>query len=759
MPAFERIGQERPTPNPHVALVYEPKRARLLVAVDDARHDATEVWEHLPEGGWTRIVAGAVPRPSEEIRIAGPPVAWVEPDGEVVIARIAPDGLRTFRAHSPTEVTFLPFSFGDSVNWVPEAHAAWIAKVNAPVVLICSDNEAQAYLIRDGAIVAVGDAPYVHAFAPVHDAGMAVGYDIHGTLWAFDGSDFFEVEEDPKLHGLAWYAPLDTIVSLRPAGDHKMVLASWQEEGFVDIEPEIAATTYRSGGRLAITDDLRIVYYGGQDFEKGLALTSSALVSAPGGRVLERDDASGPRLGRYTTAITTRSRLVLADHSSLTLWTPDSTTGWKQIGKVEGPDVGDDRNVNFAGNDDTVFVLDGKGALLGARDGEPFRVIAKPDGGPGPRYSGRVALAWDSPSSRLVVFGDTDCNATWIADDAAFLEIRPKNPPPHGVGSMVSTNDGAYLLVQGEIHRFSDRRWTCVAPAVPGNRLFWDPKRDRLMTAGWDKAAKKEALWVIAADGVPRVAAHFPPGKRSERAFVGVDPAFDRLLLLDETDRFALPLATIEVDSHGMPKDEKPMSARRLASPPPGWTRPALHVTAGEKIEPPQLETRGELRAILPAHPDVLPLPPGYIAIAISETRWWEKSDKSERPWELGGGGTYGRLVREGEIDAKRTALVRDGEDGARALIFEPYVELDRAHAEEVDTLPGPSYRWSWLSKLGGYPHFVQDDPTKNWQGPPLRFVGQIGGAVLGVGDAGYLFIWIEASGDSPAVYVVSQSH
>lgn len=144
------------------------------------------------------------------------------------------------------------------------------------------------------------------------------------------------------------------------------------------------------------------------------------------------------------------------------------------------------------------------------------------------------------------------------------------------------------------------------------------------------------------------------------------------------------------------------------------------------------------------------------MAIAISETRWWEGG--GDKPWELGGGGVYGRLVAEHEIDTRSRALVVAG-DHARALLLEPYVELDRAHVEEVDTPSGPAYRWAWLSKLGGYPRFVQGDPTAAWRGRPLRFVGQIGGSILSVGDAGYLFLWLEESGDRPTVHVVTQSH
>ncbi|MBK8213484.1 MAG: hypothetical protein IPK71_06980 [Myxococcales bacterium] len=764
---FERTVPERPPPNVRVALAFEPKYDRLLLACDDARREATEVWELRDEGGFTRIVAGAVPHPSEEeARIEGPPVAWLAPSGEVTIARIARDGLRTFRPSAPHHVTFLPFDFGDAVAWVPEAHAAWIAKIDAAVVLVCSSNEANAYVVRDGVITDAGVAPYLHAFAPVEDAGVAVGYDIDGTLWAFDGEAFYEVAEDGKLHGLAWYPPLSTIVSLRPAGEDRLVLAAWQDEGFVDVEPEIATTTYRSGGRLAVTRDLRIVYYGGQDFEKQGSPTSSALVSAPGGTTMERDDLAGPRFGEYVTGITTRTRLVVADHSSRTWWTPEGTSAWRPIAKVEAGNVTDARYLNFAASDTALFVLDGKGALLSAADGGTFLEIAPANGGPGPRYSGRVGFAWDAPSSRVVVFGDTECNTTWVAGTSTggFLELRPKTPPPHGVGSMVSTDAGVYLLVDSELHRLVDLQWACVASAVPGHILLWDPARDRLMTVGWDHDTKKDALWVIDAAGLPHRVANLPGNKRfasarSGGALIAVDPANDRVLVIDDTDVLALALGSVDVEARGLPRSEKSMPARRLSTPPPAWTRPALHVSLGKEMATPAIDVKGELRAILPAHPEVLPLPKGFVAIAISETEWWNGS--GDKPWELGGGGVYGRLIAEGELDGESTALVVVSEGRARALSLERYVEVDVAHVAEVDTPPGPSYRWARGSKLGGYPRFVQDDPTKRHEGPPLRFVGQIGGKILPVGDAGYLFVWIdEVEGASrPQVYVVSQSH
>lgn len=523
---LRRLLPERPPASRHVALVFERRYQRVLLVAEDAGQLGIEVWA-LEAPGFSRIASNLLPAASEEAPRLGPPVAWIEPtSGEAVIGRIAEDGLRTIRLASPSEVSFHPHAFGG--GWVPEAHGVFHPKLGVPVLLVCGSNDAKIFAVRPDALVLLGEARYLHAFALVESEGVPMGYDVSGTLFVFDGARFSRVGAARGLEGLAWHPGLEAIVSLRPARDGTMLLAAWTGRGgFEDSQPAIRASKHRNGGRLVVTDDLRIVHFGGQDFDKGGAPTNASLISEPGGAVLRSDDAALPRIGRYTSAITTPARLVLADHSSVTIatWKPGSPTELEEIAWVPkvaheaGPAL-DDRCINFAASDDRVLLLDRAGTLWSAGRGAAFSRVAPAIPGPGGHYAHAVAMAWDEPSRALVVFGGVESNSTWLWEDGAecFVELRPPAPPPHGVASIVSTPRGVYLLSAGELYRFSDRAWHCVATDLPGHRLFIDPGRERLLVGGFDQEARKDALFVVEEGGTAKCVAHLPSGARSGSA-------------------------------------------------------------------------------------------------------------------------------------------------------------------------------------------------------------------------------------------------
>ena len=643
------------------------------------------------------------------------------------------------------------------------------------MLLVCGADDAKAFAVESGPLVALAAAPHLRAFAVDEGRGVALGYDVHGTLFAFDGERFVEVLKDRRLHGLAWHPELGAVVTLL-SGPARMSLAMVSGDRLVDVRPAIASTTYRSGGRLGVTGDRRIVYFGGQDFDRSGRPTNASLVSDPGGTLLRSDDLGDdvrPVLGADTTSITTASRIALANHSTLEVLTPSRESAWREVAeRVEqdfspgatGPAI-DSRYVNFAASDERVFLLDAKGALWTAATGQHYVTIAKPEPGPGSHYAHRVALAWDPPSQRVIVFGGIESNSTWVASEHThgFLEIRVALPPPHGIGSMVSTPLGAYLLVDGELHRFDQGGWVAVAAGLPGYHLFHDPRRERLLVGGWDHAAKQDALWVIDAGGVPRVAAHLPAEHRlgtenSGGVVAALDPAHDRFLIFSERDAFVLPLAAIEVASRGLPTKPLGLPRQRLATAPPAWTRPAARLVAGAEVRAPRITLEGELIAIVPAHPEALPLPVGIVALAISESREWWKSSQQES-WKIGGqgGGYHARFVGRGELPEPVTGVIVSA-GTARALRVEAYREVAPDRALQVDSQPDGIDANAWGSKLGGFPRYIQADPTACWEGAPLRFAVQLSSDLVSVADVGKLYVWISEE-PSPRAYVVMQSH
>ncbi len=722
MPSWKRITRERPPATQQAALVVEPASGRvLLAAVDEAPRGKdegrTQEWE-LAEDGWSCRRRGLFPGPT---RYHGPPVAWAEA-GRVAIGRLAENGLHTLDGDRAA------LHEGPFPSWMAEAHATFCPALGKPLLVVCPESDASAFAIDGPVLVPLGAAPYIHALT-VDAEGRAVGYDIDGTLHAFDGTTWSAIGRGPRMmQGLAFHPKLERLVTLCPTGDEGMALAAWDDTQFVWVEPNVVASTFRNGGRLAVTPDGGVVYFGGQDFDaRRGGPTNGSLRAAPGGTELRPDDVASPPPPRQSVAITT-DRTLFANASSGEIVDSD----WKSV--CEPHRSLDSRCVHFAASPSQLFELDGDGVLHAAPHRGAFVPVAVCKALAG-RASKRLAIAWDPPSGEVVAFGGPDDNATWVTRlaDGAIDEVRPPAPPPHGVGTMASTPSGVFLLVQGELYRWTERRWECVANDVPGTTLLFDARRTRLFSAGRDGATSR--IWAIDRTARATPVVDGPAGARFGDAIVAIDPAGDRVLVLGERDLYAVPLSELE-GAEGMPLSPCTPATARHASPPPDMFRRAIKLVRGEETSAPPLGLEGDLVAILPARQE-MPLPPGVAAIAVSMTPRWHET--SAEPWRLGGGGVFAKLVLASELADPRTIL---GEgDVACSLLEEAYVEIDPEHVEEVDSPPHGTSGWVFGSKLGGYPRFAQGDPRDEWKGAPLRFVAQISTDLF---DQGTLFVFVD---------------
>ncbi len=403
--------------------------------------------------------------------------------------------------------------------------------------------------------------------------------------------------------------------------------------------------------------------------------------------------------------------------------------------------------MNFAAWGDEVWLLDAEGGVWRGTAGGRLRYVASGEGGPGGRYAGRVGLGWNPLEQHLIAVGGPDRNDTWAFFDGRWTEVRAETAPPHGTGSVATTSVGLYLLVDGSLWRLVANRWVCVGLDVPGHTLHHDGRG--LVTYGhsWGDTGQPSTagVWQLTRDGPVQITDELP-GLRSS-GDVGLDGASSTMFAWDDQRTFALKLPEA---TPWLPTEEVEGAPTRPTEPPPDWTRPAAQLVPGEPTSLPDLDLPG-LLAVLPADPDVLPLPAGVTGLAIGEDdAIW--SDRDARPWELGGGGYPARLLTEPVAGV----VAVHGEP--KRLSYSRYTELDPDHELDVDTPPGNTADRAWGSKVGGYPRPIQGDPDEGWTGPPIRFVAQLAADLVSVGDVGSLYVYVTDE-PTPRVLVTSQSH
>lgn len=754
-----RVSGRRPTFEQSGTLLVEPATERLLWL------DRGEAWAMGSERTWARLDL-AIPD-DDAIESDAPVVAWTTTSGHAVVGRFTADALRVHAVAAPEAGQSFPFPKPDES--IGEAFA--FVHDDTVHVHLSTSNEGRTYALRGDAFVKVTDGPYLLDIAYDPAQRRAVAYDVRRTVHTFDGRTWSEsgrVDFEPQ--SLAWHPDQQSVVTFRASSGDGMTLQRIDGQRCTPVDPEVTAPAYRNGGELAVGTDGTVVFFGGQDFDKGGSPTDETFVASPGQAQMSsdmRDDP--PPMGGYDTLVTTTQRLVHVNHSKVEITT--HTDGvWSNFAELplsreDMPyAVRDDRFVNFTAWGEHVWMLDAEGGLWEApRNGE-FRSLPGTGGGPGGRYSNRISLAYDVERDRVISFGGIDRNDTWAYDRRTqrWEELRPSHPPPLGIAAAVTTDSGIYALADGELWWFAADRWSCVGADVPGTTLAFDPKRSRLLLLGWSRGDddQREAVWTWEGDRARELTAlptdvHIVQPYQSG-AYAAVDPDSDRLLVMGQTEgTFALPLDTLSPGALPTQPIEPP--TKRLATPPANWTRPAMALTRSEqrlsRVPKLGVKIEGTLVAVVQGDDVAMPLPAGYGAIALSAIDNWYEDTERYQPWLLGGGGYYATLIPTSATDA--SFIVEDGV--AYALVCDAFTEVDPEHVLEVDTPSGNALALAYGSKLGGYPNLIQDDPTESWDGAPLKFAFQLTGSLYEVGDWGSTYVWIS---ESPARgYAIMQSH
>lgn len=117
--------------------------------------------------------------------------------------------------------------------------------------------------------------------------------------------------------------------------------------------------------------------------------------------------------------------------------------------------------------------------------------------------------------------------------------------------------------------------------------------------------------------------------------------------------------------------------------------------------------------------------------------------DDEDSGWDLGGTATQVVLLPAG---TSVKGLVHDTKRGGLVpFTLLPFDEIDPEREEEFDTLPGNVHERAYLTKVGGYPRFIQEDIQSTCPRckSPLRFAAQLSSDTSTFGDAGRLYVFL----------------
>jgi hypothetical protein len=464
--------------------------------------------------------------------------------------------------------------------------------------------------------------------------------------------------------------------------------------------------------------------------------------------------------------------LVVVDHNTQRV-SRQTGSGWETVvepgcgGFSEASHaVVDYRYVNFAASDEAMYMHDAQGGLWRAVPGGRWEQVAPPVEGPEPRYSRRVALAWDRPTERLVLFGSPEQNDTWVYEEGAWREFDDERRPAKGIASIAATDRGTYLLAGHDLWRLTDHRWECVGsdPEWQPRGLLWDPTRDRLITFGpsWEGAEVltwEDRAWRQIATGPAETQICETMSGMSAEA--GIDPAGDRLLLLHADMDWELDLGRLDLPSAALPTD--PVEPQAATGPAPEddlTTAYAIEMTEGEAVAGDEVPVdliipEGWLLVALIPRVDGGPIPEPYTGLAVLYVEDpWAGDDE---PWRLDGGGIEVRML-QGETPP---FLVSGYQNKVGVLSPAEFVEFSELPPEQRDQYNSPGGGADEMangSKLGGYPRYIQGEPRGLLDRPDLSFLGQLGPEIFDClfGDAGSAYLYIGKDGETGAVV---QSH
>lgn len=664
--SWNRI-EGRPPAAFHGTLVWSSRRERmLLVAIDDDTQ-CLDVWG-LSASGWRKEETGLLPMPAGS-RGYDPALAWAEPDGSVVVARVVPGGvlLTTLGEEGSSILTVDLPEGGDRPS------AAWDPSAGHVVLCVPVSNESRVYSIdrRAGTIEALPDAPRLDRITSGPSSLFGIGTDrARGwcvVLYERDRSGRWEKIGEPGglSDGLAWYAPGGGVAGFLPANDSVMRLRVWTGSSF-DPRPEIEMP-FTNGGALATSPRGQVVFFGGQDFDAGGSNSNDTWANQPDGRGAPKKlEGNIPPLGRYDTLFTVSDRLAVANHGSCAVlaasdegWLP-LVAGIPRAARNQESGRFDDRQENFAAWGDEVWMLDASGGLWHARHGGEWSPL-EVDGEDGPEgyYSRRVAMAWDPLGERLVLQGGQKADGwAYRPADNRWTELEGQKPK-RGYGPAVSTPQGVFALIGRRLWHLAGDDWTQVGKkTIDGSALLFDAKQTRLVVVG------RKGVFAIGEKGEPLPVAD-APGRIEEETPIGLDPAGDRIVTYGRRGNGceALSLTELELGS-GLPIVGRAGPSRKK-------------MARAEKKEAPRTAVRR------------------FELIADGSSKFWEIAVQgAEHTVRYGKIGAKGQSKSKSFADAE--AAQKDAEKLIRQKTKKGYLEIEAAEA----TPEGPELPESAAAQL-----------------------------------------------------------
>lgn len=762
------------TANGHSSMVYDERRDQLLLVIPQ---DGVEVWGWTGSG-WDKVAEGLMPdAPSSRPLVAfglGDTHVFMPGDGQLRVGRLTEPG--------ETQTLEVP----ELERWgYNHGTAAFDAEAGCFLIHVTDYEGGATYSFDGEGIDKLVNGPALMSGCWDEVNETLVGIDIEDTLHVFDGSVWtvMHAEHMPTSSDIGYNPQTDRVFRLVAHSDEGMHLCELAGGGWQPTEREmrpLMASAVVGFDR----ERGQIVSYGGQDFRKGADWSDETWASDGGDFVNTSSEADRVQLGRHTTPVRHGGRLVAINHSTLAA-DALGPGGWEVVMDPVGdddPDLGPlrhsrlyDLSVNFAASDDTLFMLDGDGALWAGKEGAKWRQIAAPGSGPNGSYARRIAMDWDPVHDRLVVFGGVESNTTWVFEDGGWREFDDELRPAHGVASTAATPAGLYLLADADLWLLDEDRWRCVGSDLGwfGDHLCYDPKRDALLSFSQGREGWKLAQWQQdkgqqdkGQDGTWRQLDSLPEQLRlattyASGAEVGVDPLGDRLVALDDSMFWALDLGDCGLCEQELPTETAEAAHARCPAPRDELVEAvALVPTDGGGAKKARelgldlvIPKDWRLVATVPRH-RVAGAMEGYGGLAVlMHPTWWKHGFE---PWRLAGGGIEVVLLAEEPPLYVADPYNDDMMVPAEMVAFE---ELAPDLQTTYNTLPGAQLDRAYGTKLGGFPRYIQSDVLEFYDGDDHpQFVMQLRADVFDClfGDFGAAYVFINERGEGKAVL---QSH
>lgn len=576
--SWKTVSRESPSDTNIVATCIDPRTQRARLAIqsdgsspfDDRHRGRIELWEWSVDR-WSKTHGGLFSTRDGEPR-GSTLLLFSQSDTSSLRVALGCDGgvLRVIDPERPLEER----RYSHPAIAARAVHSWAVEDVRAGHVwiVVCDNDESSVFRWTERSLEFVAKGPYFVRCALDESSSTLVGQTVSDESYFFDARAVCwtrDATADDALDAIAWDPVRAALVALRVVSDERMDVVVRDQRRWSLVEPMIWAETYRNQTSLVLDRASNtLLAFGGQDFAKSGSPSHETLFAREGAMTQTCDPALPPSWGRINSLLGTDDGVLSFDHNTLRVHARvgEAENAWKYIGqaRIDGSTYVDDRGINAAWGDDSLWIIDQEGRVARWRaDGDETSLLVAANEDPGHFYAHRVALGFDGRVGELGLFkGDRARRTCWLRDQQWVFVEMPASPVT-GIAAACGTPEGLYVLSRNALHLARDGAWLEVAPSPPTQSyvLRFEPKRRALV------AATHEGVFVLA-NGAWRCACALPEGAAlrtmgSGDAELAVDARRDELIVCDGRSLWSRALDRLDWSDCALPTARWTKARRR----------------------------------------------------------------------------------------------------------------------------------------------------------------------------------------------------